>query len=375
MVIILVLGILVLLVALGAPLTDASVALDQQQRITFARESNYQMARSAVELAMTLLGADDTDYDSGQDIWAFGNQKLTWEGKNMWLEIRDEDSRFPLSSVTNVTVPGGALANTTTNSTTNTTTNSTSTTTSNTSNLVGLNSTTSADSDFYTKALQRLVERAGLPPKEAVAALQDWVDTDDEIRDGGAEQGSYPTLRIKNGPLDSVEEVYLIARWGPPTLPPPESLQPGTETLAQASKMKASFAGQPAAPGVTQQVQTLSGGSDWSDWLTLWSAGKVNLNTAPREVLRCLDAGMTDAILESFIAARQGKVFKTQEDLKKIPGIDADLAFRLSKVAGYKSRYFRIRVVVDDEPGRVALEAVVQRSDNKVMKVVYWRLF
>ena len=377
MVIVLILGILVLLVALVAPLGDASVALEQQQRMTFARETNYQMARSAVELATTLLKVDDTDYDSGQDVWAFGNQRLSWEGKNMWLEIRDEDSRFPLGPVVNTTSPGGVPANSTSNTTTSNTTSSNTTS----GNSTSSNTTRAADQQFYSSALERLLQRGGLPAKEAVASVQDWVDSDDEVRAGGAEQGSYSQLRVKNGPLDSIDEVYLVYRWGPPTLPPPESLQSGMASLDQVSQFKASFAGGSNRGGTnstgagTDQVQTLTGGSDWSDWLTLWSAGKVNLNTAPREVLRCLDSSMTDNIVQELLSTRSQKVLKNQEDLKKIPGIDADLAFRLTKLGGFKSRYFRIRVVVDEQPGRLALESIVQRSDDKKVKVVFWRLF
>jgi hypothetical protein len=296
----------------------------------------------------------------------------------MWLEIRDEDSRFPLGAVVNTTSPGGVPS--TSNSTSNTTT-STNTTGNITTGTTG-NATTSAggvsqtDQQFYVNALVRLLQRAGLPGTEAVACLQDWVDSDDDVRAGGAEQGSYPQLKIKNGPMDSVEEVYLISRWGPPILPPPEPLQPGTATLDQATKFKSSFTSQPLTPGAgPDQVQSLPNGSDWTDWLTLWSAGKVNLNTAPREVLRCLDPAMTDNILDGFLSQRNQKVLKSQQDLNKIPGIDPDLAFRLSKIGAFKSRYFRVRVVVDEEPGRVALEAIVQRSDDKKLKVVFWRLF
>lgn len=372
MVIILILGILVLLIALSAPLGDASVALEQHQRLAYARESNYYVGRSAVELAMELLKVDEIDFDSSQDLWAFGNQRLSWEGKNIWLEIRDEESLFPIGPVV---APATNTTNTTPPTNTTSPTNVTSVGNS-TANATASNSTTnSPDQEFFSKALERLCERAGLPGKEAVASLQDWVDDDEEVRPGGAEQGSYPAIHVKNGKLDSVEEIYLLSRWGPPTLPPPESLQPGTATLEEATKLKVPFQVRQGPAGPTSATSTVTGGSEWSDWLTLWSRGKVNLNTAPREVLRCLDPAMNDTILQEFVRVRAQKVLKSQEDLKKIPGIDQDLAFRLTKLGDFKSQHFRIRVVVDNEPGRLSMEAMVKRGEDHKLKVLFWRLF
>jgi type II secretory pathway component PulK len=50
--------------------------------------------------------------------------------------------------------------------------------------------------------------------QELIAALLDWRDTDDEVREGGAESEYYNTLtppyQAKNGPCDSVEELLLV---------------------------------------------------------------------------------------------------------------------------------------------------------------------
>lgn len=59
-----------------------------------------------------------------------------------------------------------------------------------------------------------LVELQIENPEELIASFLDWVDEDDEVRDGGAESEYYNTLEppfdAKNGPLDSVEELLLI---------------------------------------------------------------------------------------------------------------------------------------------------------------------
>ncbi|RMF76139.1 MAG: hypothetical protein D6744_12590 [Planctomycetota bacterium] len=56
-------------------------------------------------------------------------------------------------------------------------------------------------------------------PQELINALLDWRDTDDDPRDGGAENEYYnnldpgPAYSVKNGPLDTIEEILLIKGW------------------------------------------------------------------------------------------------------------------------------------------------------------------
>lgn len=54
-------------------------------------------------------------------------------------------------------------------------------------------------------------------PQELIASLLDWLDPDDEPREGGAESDYYegldPPYDAKNGPLDSIEELLLVRGW------------------------------------------------------------------------------------------------------------------------------------------------------------------
>ena len=380
MVVVMVLALLILLTAIGAQLGDSVVALEKFHRYSYNREVNYQMARSAMELATELIKLDNNSTDSAQDVWAFGSQRLTWEGKVLLLEIRDEESRFPLAVATGTNTSANATnttanaTNTTGNTTTNTTANTTTDTTANSTNTTTNSTDETATRQLYEKALERLLTRSGLPGRDAVATLQDWCDPDDEVRSGGAEQGSYPTIHVKNGPMDSLDELQLLQRWGPSTLTPPEPLQGGTLTSEEVNKLKIPL----LSGGGTSTTSTwanVQGGSEWSDWLTLYSNGKVNLNTAPAEVIRCLDAQVSDTVVNELTSRRVQKVLKSQEDLRNLAGIDADLAFRLGKLSGFTSEHFRIRVVVlDDRPGKITLESMVRRVGREV-KLLTWRVF
>jgi type II secretory pathway component PulK len=323
MVILLVLGMLLLLVVFGIQLGDAANSLHKLEERVRLREANYQVARSAVELAIELLKVDEVDVDSARDPWALGSQRLRWEGRDLFLEIRDEESRFPLSQLP-------------------------------------IEKESEPDRELYAQALERLLNRAGLGGGPAVASLQDWMDLDDDVRTAGAEQGSYPQLVVKNGPLDNVDELEQLRGWGPPQLPPPVPLDPSSPRLEEFKSL---------LPGSGKNLDQ----SNWSDFVSAHALGKVNANTAPKEVLACLDPAMSDSVVTELIANRSRNVLHNEEDLKKIPGIDKDLAFRLGKVMGYASQVFRVRVVVTSQEIPLELEAMLERKSQEEIVVRYWR--
>jgi len=325
MVILMVLAMLLLLVVFTIQLGDASSNLHRLEDRTRQREQNYQVARSAVELSVELLKVDDVDTDSARDAWALGSQRLRWEGRDLYLEIRDEESRFPISLLPADTKPDA-----------------------------------DPDRQLYVQALERMLSKSGLAGAPAVASLLDWIDLDDDVRTNGAEQGSYPQLTVKNGPLDNVDELERLRNWGPPQLPPPPALDPSSPRL---DEFKSMFQSGTAKTGL----------ANWGDFLSAYAKGKINLNTAPKEVLGSLDEAMSDSVVTELIAYRSRNVLHNQEDLKKIPGIDNDLAFRLNKMTGYASQVFRVRVIVTSREIPLELEAMLERKSQREIVVRYWR--
>ncbi|MBI3928601.1 MAG: general secretion pathway protein GspK [Armatimonadetes bacterium] len=347
MVIVAVLGMLIVALVLSAQLGDAWVATQALQRYQLGKETNYQVARSAFELALQLLMVDDNDSDGPQDLWALGVQEMVWEGRTLQLEIRDEASRFPLRPLMEPQEePSGPTP--------------------------GEAPEPAGDESQNQRvqlegALARLLDQAGLPGQDAVNALLDWTDPDDQSRPGGGE--TYATLRVKNAPLDSLAELQYLHHWELPQLPPPLPLD-GGRALEAARAVDLAFSIR-EEKGEEREGEVLA--SAWSDWLTLWSEGNVNVNTAPAEILSALDERMNDAIVQEIVSVRQKQALEKEEDLQSIAGIDADLAFRLNRVVCYQSEIFRIRVVVNSTPGRVQLNAVVDRSGDKP-RVLLWEV-
>ena len=113
--------------------------------------------------------------------------------------------------------------------------------------------------------------------------------------------------------------------------------------------------------------------SHWSDWLSVYSSDKININTAPREIIRALDEEMTDALVEEIVSQRQEGSLSGEEDLRQIAAIDEDLLFRLGRLIRYNSEFFRIRIRVSSPPGPINIEAVVRR-DGRNPQVVQWEV-
>ncbi len=174
-------------------------------------------------------------------------------------------------------------------------------------------------------------------------AIKDWIDADDEVTGGGAEKGYYAELTrpyaAKNAPIDCIEELLMIK-------------------------------------GVTRELFFGTGESPGlSGCISVFGDGRININTAPRPVLRALAAEMTADELEWLDQYRRD----VRNDLaesgwhQKIPrasGINI-----LPALVKINSEIFQITAVGlhGRMTGRVT--AVVERSkDRKKIKLLSWKV-
>jgi general secretion pathway protein K len=123
-------------------------------------------------------------------------------------------------------------------------------------------------------ALSRLFQREEVDVG-ILDALIDWIDPNDE----GEAEGNYylgldPPFACKNGPLDTLSELRMIK-------------------------------------GITDEVY-----AKISKYLTIYSDGKININTASKEVLVSLDDEMDEGIAEGIIQYREEEPFDTKGELK-----------------------------------------------------------
>jgi len=142
----------------------------------------------------------------------------------------------------------------------------------------------------------------GLPnmTEATAAAILDWLDPDDTIRPGGAENETYslmtPPYRCKNGPLDSLEELLLVKGVAPDLLLGPDRNRNGS-----------------LDPDEPEPFAGLDLG--WSAYLTVYSRetnanslGKARINLNGRDLAllewQLQTAGVEQSVVDFVLAYR-----------------------------------------------------------------------
>jgi len=192
--------------------------------------------------------------------------------------------------------------------------------------------------DAYYRSAQRLFRNLGLAG-DALEAVADWVDSDDVQRPGGAETRFYKALEkpysAKNGPLESYEELRMVAGFDDKAL------------------LKLS-------PCVTVYAESV--GAPYS---------RINVNTAPAEVLAALDERMSSALVARLVEFRRTSPIRNPADITAIPGFET-VGIALRDRIGVKGTVFRIlsRARVNET---VRLVEAVVRSTGTKSAILYWR--
>ncbi|HEX9190908.1 MAG TPA: type II secretion system minor pseudopilin GspK [Candidatus Deferrimicrobiaceae bacterium] len=187
---------------------------------------------------------------------------------------------------------------------------------------------------------RRLLDDLGVDAAVADAVV-DWLDNDDTPRVGGAESAYYLGLpypyRAKNDLFDTVGELRLVRGVTPKVF---EALRPH---------------------------------------VTVLSSGKVNLNTAPKEVLMSLSAGSDAAeggaidspTADAIIAYRMEHPFTKPEEIGNVSPYLRELyrRTRLRDIVDVRSTAFRVRATGEFGDTSRTVDAIGIRSGNAIQ----WR--
>jgi general secretion pathway protein K len=186
--------------------------------------------------------------------------------------------------------------------------------------------------------LERLLELLGHDP-EVMDAILDWLDPDDQRRPMGAEREYYLALKRpyppKNGPLDSLGEMLLIK---------------GIDSSI--------FFGTDEREGLR-------------NYLTVYSEGKININTASVPVLLSLSPKVDQTMAQAVLDSRREKPFRTTEDLRSIPGWESVYP-QISSEITVRSNYFSLEVQGNYHDARAIVQTVIKR-EGKRTKVLFWK--
>jgi len=202
---------------------------------------------------------------------------------------------------------------------------------------------------------EEILDQANVPEDrwaELIDCFLDWTDEDDLHRLHGAEaddpfyvQRGYAP---KNAPVDTVDELLLIkgfdeeVLYGSPAGTPPEEAMRGI-----------------------------------AYWLTSWSHGRVNINSASREVLMTLpdiDEWAVDAILEQRLGpdgepGTRDDGFDSVEQAIALTGMSQALRDRLTVADVH---YLRVTAIGEVDGVQSAVWSVMRVNGDQLVPV-YWR--
>lgn len=302
--------VLLVVVLLTTLLTEFafSTLVDLRLAETFRDSTRaYYLAKGGVNAGTMLLNKDRNRHDSLDELWSQGISNYPVGDGAISIRIEDLRGKLAINSL-----------------------------------VVGNNPQTVMVDRFY-----RLFSTLELPPPanpaELTAALIDWLDSDDvtyrSIRDGerdlptaGAEdayyQGLAPAYRCKNGPLHTLDELINIKGF---------------------------------TPEVVRRV---------SPFLAVNGDAKVNINTAPAEVLMALSPALDRDVARSIIDYRTATPIDSLDQLEgNLPAevfIDLKTQGNLDRL-GTTGHLYRIDAQARINDGQRRIVAEVDKTTRQVL--------
>ncbi len=168
---------------------------------------------------------------------------------------------------------------------------------------------------------------------ELADSLSDWIDKDNKRRSGGAESTDYygnrrPPYRAKNAALTSLEELLLVK-------------------------------------GFTYEII-----EELRPFVTIYTDGRININTAPAEVIMVLDEDITESMAKALIEYRSDTPFVTTAAIRNVDGFST-ISVGLQKKVTVRGEIFSVRSKAHVGESIKILEAVFEVKDDG--KTLYWR--
>jgi type II secretory pathway component PulK len=208
-----------------------------------------------------------------------------------------------------------------------------------------------------------------------VSSILDWLDGDDSTHLQGAETDDYqnlsPPYAAKNGPMDDLSELLLIKgiTWEMYTGAGSEFYQ---ASAVQSRLNRFHVPGQMPAYAVAL-----------TNLFTTISSGKININTAPAEVLQLIP-GIDAICAEQIVAGRGGPndgsgltgPYRSVEELRRVPCVTMELQRVIQPYADVRSRTFQVEIDAKVAGSSRKFYAIVIRNNPRDIQVVnfYWKI-
>lgn len=202
----------------------------------------------------------------------------------------------------------------------------------------------------------------------AVASILDWVDQDDIPNPDGAEDDYYsglaPAYKCKNGPVDSMEELLLIKGI--------------SSQIYYGSNMEqgGNF------PTETSVDFAESAEENWQDdfvglydMLTVYGDGRININTASRQVLDAMPL-LSDAAVSEIVSRQKSpaRKFSSMDDIENSDNFNVIDKLLLTEIAKFNSNHFQLIISIRKKGNSFWCEyvAAIERQ-GKNTHVLNWQ--
>lgn len=180
----------------------------------------------------------------------------------------------------------------------------------------------------FEEPFQNMLDKLGR--RELEHLILDFLDRNNKPRVGGVEREDF----INRGPYD-ISELLMLS------------------------------------PDITPDLLYGSNGSlGIADYCTVYSEGKINLNVAPVHVMELLPGLDERGLAERISQVRTEEPITGFQDLQSLPGASPRTATLLTNIAGFKSRYFEVKIecLENEGEGGTSFNIIIDRNTKQIVK-------
>ena len=107
-----------------------------------------------------------------------------------------------------------------------------------------------------------------------------------------------------------------------------------------------------------------------TDYCTVYSDGKININVAPVHVMELLPGLDAGGLAQSIAEYRTENAIENFRDLQKIPGASARTSTQLTNIVSFKSRYFNIKLenMSEEDEDTASFTVIFDRTAKKIVR-------
>ncbi len=196
-------------------------------------------------------------------------------------------------------------------------------------------------------ALSRLLSQPefklqGQEVEDILNAIKDWIDPDSVVTANGAENAYYQGLgkstTVRNGPMESIDELLLVRGISPEL-----------------------YRGTPERPGLSR-------------FLTVYGEGSVNVNTAPKEVLRALAPSITEDAANRMDDYRKNPANSLTDPswYRRVAGLNNTAIDAVTLVT--RSEHFQLASTGHLGTMKRTIRGIVKRDSDRKLSIVAWRI-